>query len=160
MKTLSPQTHELAGTRFGTIPYEDQDVLTFPDGLVGFGDWRTFLIINHKDDSPFRWLQSIDHPTFAMLIVDPQFYDATYKPHIPLGELDRVQLSKEEPKLLYVTVSIPAGNPRDMTLNMAGPIVINPANLKSVQVILPAESYNTRQRAFPEEGESQGEFAA
>lgn len=160
MKTLTKPIHELANTRFGTIPYEDFDVLDFPEGLIGFGDWHHFLIINHKEGSPFRWLQSIEHPSFAMLMVDPHFYDSSYDPRVPATELDRVQLGAGDPRLMYVTVSIPAGIPNDMTLNMAGPILINPANQLAVQVILPAESYNTRQRAFPESGDNQGEHAA
>ncbi len=160
MNTLDASTQELTGTRFGNIAYEELDVLTFPDGLVGFRDWHHFVIVNHKEGSPFRWLQSIDEPAFAMLMVDPKTYDSQYQPKIPANELSALGLSAEDIHLTFVTVSIPVGSPQDMTLNMAGPIIVNPANRQASQVILPVEMYNTRQRAFPIDEGTTGESAA
>lgn len=150
MSTTTKTATVLQGTRFGTIEFEAEDVITFEEGLVGLPDYRRFVIVNHGVNSPFRWLQALDEPAFAMLAVEPHAYVADYSPAIGKEDLAALDLSSDSPKLLFVTASIPAGKPREMTVNLAGPVVINPANRKAAQIVLSLDSYNTRHRVFPD----------
>lgn len=153
MSTTLQSPSVLNGTRFGTIEYEAADVVNFSEGLVGLRDYRQFVIVGHRPGSPFRWLQSLEDPDFAMLIVEPTAYAADYSPAIPESDLTAVDLSADDPRITFVTASIPAGNPKEMTLNLAGPIIVNPANREGVQVVLTLDSYTTRHRAFPSDSD-------
>ena len=53
--------------------------------------------------------------------------------------------------LVYTTASIPHGRPRDMTLNLAAPIVISGATRLGKQIVLENEAYTMRHRVFAEE---------
>ena len=58
----------ISTTRFGTLDFESDDVIEFPEGLLGFPDAHQFILFVHRG-GPFSWLQSIDIavPTFARL---------------------------------------------------------------------------------------------
>ncbi len=142
------QTNSLNGTRFGTIEFETEDVLTFHEGIIGFAEMRTFLILEHKPGSPFRWLQSIEEPAMAFLLADPLAYVADYDPNISRGIIDSLELDQSTPYLLLTTASIPGGNAENMTLNLAAPILVNVNSRVGKQVVLDDGAYNIRHRVF------------
>jgi flagellar assembly factor FliW len=135
---------ELQTTRFGTITIEESDIITFPDGLVGLSHLKRFVLVRHDDNSPFRWLQSVEEPGFAMLVIDPWFFRPDYEVVLSDVDVERLQLSDEAIRWVYVTVSIPPGKPHAMTANLLAPIVINGNARRGRQVILNDERYNTR----------------
>lgn len=118
-------TNQLNGTRFGVIEYIEDDVLSFDQGMIGFDQCKRFLIISHKPESKFRWLQSIDEPGIAFLVVDPSQYIEDYSIEIEDADSAALQITSDTSILLLATASIPKGNPGQLTLNLAGPIVIN-----------------------------------
>ena len=46
-------------TRFGEVEIQDQDILTFPSGMLGFSAERHFVMIEDEMGSPFHWLQAV-----------------------------------------------------------------------------------------------------
>jgi flagellar assembly factor FliW len=143
MTTLTTET-----ARFGVVTYTSGDVVTFENGLVGFPDLSSFVLIAHKDDSPFRWMQSIDHGDVAFLVVDPAQYVQDYAPEIRETEVESVGIREETPRLVYTIVSIPPGKPEEMTINLAGPIVVNLENGRAKQIVIEDDSYPIRHRVF------------
>lgn len=132
---------EITGTRFGRIEYFDEDVVTFEEGLVGFPELKGFLLLSTKENSPFRWLQSLDAPVLAFLVADPEGFVAEYQPPVPFeGCADSV--------LVYTTASIPPGRPEEMTLNLAGPIFIEAESRKGKQSVLDNEAYTIKHRVM------------
>lgn len=146
-------------SRFGSIDYQDQDVLHFPDGLVGFSGLNSFLLLEHKPGSAFRWLQSVDDPAVAFLMADPFVYVPDYAPMIGDGALASLGLTPDTVTFTYVTAAIPHGKPKEMTVNLAGPIVINAETGTGRQLVLDNEAYTTQHRVFPN-AEKQGSDAA
>ena len=61
-------------SRFGLIDYELQDVVVFNEGLVGLPSLKQFVLIQHKENSPFRWMQSLEEGAVAFLVVDTAAY--------------------------------------------------------------------------------------
>ncbi|MCU0315181.1 MAG: flagellar assembly protein FliW [Fimbriimonadaceae bacterium] len=137
-------------TRFGTIECTDEDIVTFKDGLLGFPQLRQYVLIQHKEGSPFRWMQSLEEGGVAFLVIDPTHYVSDYAPEIPDRTAEKVNLTTETPCLVYTIVTIPKGRPEDMTLNLAGPLVINGLSGEAVQVVLEDDSYPIRHKVFSE----------
>ncbi|CUU07253.1 MAG: flagellar assembly protein FliW [Fimbriimonadales bacterium] len=135
---------ELHTTRFGTINIEAGDIITFPDGLVGLSQLKRFVLINHQEGSPFRWLQSVEEPGFALLLIDPWFFCADYEVVLSDAEVERLRVSDDSVLVVYTTVTIPPGKPHAMTANLMAPIVINATERCGRQVILEDERYHTR----------------
>jgi flagellar assembly factor FliW len=139
---------QLLGTRFGTIEYADEDIVTFNDGLIGFPALRAFVLLSHKPDSPFRWLQSLDEPALAFLLVDPASYVSDYDPHISTSEARNLNLTEDTPRMMLTTAAIPGGKVDNMTVNLAAPIVINLEARVGKQVVLEGDRYSIRHHAF------------
>jgi len=139
---------QLDNTRFGTIEYQDGDVVTLPEGMVGFPQWTRFVLVQTREGSPFRWLQSVEDPSLAFLLADPSAYCPEYAPEVPDAAARALSLTEETPCLLLVTAAIPRGRPEDMTLNLAAPVVINLETRVGAQVILENEAYTMKHRVF------------
>jgi len=131
-------------SRFGVIDIRDKNIIHMSKGLYGFSESNRFVIVEHQESSPFKWLQSIDCPELAFVIVDPSNFFPGYK--VDLNQEDKLELHVEEEDYMvsYVTVVIPP-DPRHMTANMLGPIVINSDKMLAKQVVLMDERYTTRQ---------------
>ncbi len=139
----------LEGTRFGSITFNQDDIIDFAEGLVGFPHAHRFVVLCTKDDSAFRWLQCIDDPTLAFLVAIPEHLIPEYSPTVSKSQAESLELTPETPTLIFVTANIPKGRPRDMTLNLAGPIVVNGETQKARQLILEDPSYSVKHRVFP-----------
>jgi len=150
---------KIQGTRFATIEYEADDIIALPDGLVGFPRSRRFLIVNNKEGSPFRWLQSIEEPHLAFLVTDPSKFGLAYTPEFPDKVAEALDLEPTTPALMFTTAAIPPGLPHDLTLNLAAPIVINALTRTGMQVVLEDPAYTMRHRVFDEKS-PQGAGAA
>lgn len=139
---------KLDNTRFGSIEFEEIDIIDFRDGLIGFPESKRYLILNAKEESPFRWLQSIEQPTLAFLVVEPGAYLNAYAPEVAVEVATELGLCEDRPALVYTTAAIPPGKPEELTLNLAAPIVINPENRIAAQVVIEDPSYTIRHRVF------------
>lgn len=135
-------------SRFGPVDYDESDLVTLEDGLVGFAKLTRFLVLEHKPGSPFRWLQSIDEPATAFLVADPFHYVADYAPTLTDTQVAVLGLTPETATLIFATASIPRGKPEELKLNLAGPIVINAETRRGRQVVLEDEAYTTQHRVF------------
>ena len=108
---------KLDTSRFGVIDCATDDVVTFSDGLIGLPDLKEFVIVQHREDSPFRWMQSLDDPAVAFLVVDPGFYAMNYSPEMPESVSSALELTDQVPILVYTICTIPNGNPRAALLD-------------------------------------------
>jgi flagellar assembly factor FliW len=141
----------LERTRFGIIEYTQSDVVTFLKGLIGFPHCKNFLLLHHRPESVFRWLQSIEEPSLAFLIVDPLAYVPNYAPPIHTEDATELSLQEDTPILIFTMVTIPRGKPQDMTLNLAGPLLINGVTRQAKQIIIEDEAFSIKHRVLPED---------
>ena len=135
-------------TRFGSFEVSDDSIVRFPVGLLGFPESQQYVILDHDTEAPFKWLQSIDEPAVAFLMVDPQAYVESYTPQVSNAEAEALRIAQTTPTLVLTTASIPGGNVDEMTLNLAAPIVLNLEARIGRQVVLEGEAYNIRHRVF------------
>lgn len=122
---------------FGEIQVDENKIITFPSGIIGFPDLQKFLLIHdeEKTDSIISWLQSIDEPAFAMPVVDPLRILDNYNPMVEDELLSDLEELDENEMLVLVTITVPKDISK-MTVNLAAPIVVNAKNMKAVQVII------------------------
>lgn len=139
---------QIESTRFGAIEYSDSDVLTFTEGMLGFPDAKQFVLLSHKPESPFRWLQSVDEPSLAFLIAEPAQMVKDYSFEISDSLAAVLGVDDQVPPVVYATVSIPAGKPREMTMNLAGPILLSPRTGRAAQIVVEDSAYTTKHKVF------------
>lgn len=129
---------------FGTIDIEEEKLIHFVNGIVGFPQLTTFALIHDNEkEGGIQWLQSMQEPQFAIPVMNPLDILDDYNPQVedellkPIGGLD------PENMLVLVTVAVPSDLTK-MSVNLRGPIVINAANLKACQVITEGEDYQVK----------------
>ena len=52
--------------RFGVLDVEESQIFNFPIGMLGFAKYKLYIVLDHSENSPFKWLQSIDDETLAL----------------------------------------------------------------------------------------------
>lgn len=142
------QTSTIQSTRFGVLEIADDDIVTIEDGILGFPSWSRYVVVAHKEGSPFRWLQSVDEPSLAFLVADPTHFVPSYAPEIADEAASALGLSESTPCLVYTIATIPNGKPQDMTINLAGPIVINGESRVARQLVIEHPDYAIKHRVF------------
>lgn len=144
------ETVVLTSTRFGEIEVPVRMVLEFAEGLVGFPDHRRFVIIQHPSGGPFQWLQSAEDPDLAFVVASPAHFFVDYE--VSISDEDRRALEIEDPEsaLILVLLVVPRDDPRGITANLQGPIVINSDTRRGRQIVLHGSHYTTRHPIFPD----------
>ena len=129
--------------RFGSIEVDDRSILKLKRGMLGFEEMKRFCLIQHKPDTPFKWLQSVDLPDLAFVVVDPSRFFADYE--IEISDSDAAELEIDDPEhaVVLTTVTIKPDE-RKVTTNLAGPIVINAKTLVGMQIVLEDDRYSTQ----------------
>ena len=122
---------------FDSINIEEDKIIRFVNGLVGFPELKDFALVHDTDSESgkgIQWLQSMQDGNFAIPVVNPLQILDNYDPVVedelltPLGEL------AVEDMLVLVTI----------TVNLKGPIVINAKNCMACQVIAENEGLEVK----------------
>jgi flagellar assembly factor FliW len=108
---------------YGEIDIEDRQLVTFPRGLFGFEELRSFALLD-ATQQPFYWLQSLERVEVAFVLIDPLFFRPEYTPDVDPGELEEIGIGGESEALVFAIVTIPE-NSSQMTANLQGPLVLN-----------------------------------
>lgn len=137
-------------TRFGRIEVDKEAVITFSQGLFGFENYRRFVVLCPDEKSPFRWLQSMEEPSLAFVVIEPRYFMPDYAPTISDADAEAIGLNADTPYLIFVVVTIPPGKPEQMTANLMGPILVNAETRMARQVIVEDECYTTKHSILEE----------
>jgi flagellar assembly factor FliW len=133
----------IINTSFGEIKYADEHIIEFPCGILGFPESKKYLLIKHNDKSDFKWLQSLDQPELTFIAIDPYSFMSSYKPNLTEDVFTDLDIVNVEDLALLSLVTIP-DNPKEMTANLKGPIVINALTKRGKQIIVDDEKYSTK----------------
>jgi len=132
---------------YGTIEYEESDLIHFTDGLFGFNDLKDFipLVLDENEDNTILMLQSIENTDVAFVIINPFSLDPDYNPVLSPEELSYLGV-KSEDELSYYVICVLRNNHLENTVNMKAPVVINPDKRIGMQVILNQSEYEFRKK--------------
>ncbi len=139
-------------TRFGQIDVKSEDIIIFPDGPLGFPDCTRFTFIDEDRAVPFRMLQSLDNSALAFVVVDPLIARQDYHFDVTVDDLKLIKTDDTENLLVYCIVTM-SRNIHEVTVNLQGPLIINPEQRLGHQYVLVEAEYTTRERLIhnPEE---------
>ena len=135
---------EIQSKLLGKVEYEAENIIHFPEGLIGIPDKKNFLLIEKEDFKPFSYLQSVDDPTFILIVVNPMIIEKEYKFSIFKGDMDAIDIIDENDFSLLAIV-IFAQKLEDITINLKAPLLINIHSKKALQVILQNDDYSVEE---------------
>ncbi len=134
---------KLERTRFGTLEFPDDQLVHFPQGVIGFPRANRFVILDHGEGTPLRWLQAVEMPELAFLIIDPLPLVEGYPIDRIRQEAAELDLAEDEELAVAAVVTVPP-QPATPTVNLLAPLAIGAESRRGLQVVLHDSSYHTR----------------
>jgi flagellar assembly factor FliW len=132
-------------SRFGSIDPPEDKIIRIPSGLFGFPESERFTLFEHKEGSPFLWLQSVDNGSLAFVLIDPQRVKSDYEIHLTPQDMEELQLTDALDGIqTLVIVNITPGEQMDLTANLLGPLVFNVKKRLGKQIVLEEGKYSLR----------------
>ncbi len=135
---------------FGEVELDDNKILEFPNGIIGFEDFKKFAIIYDVEDdreTKISWLQSLEEPVLALPIVDPLAIVPDYAPMIEDELLKPLGNPADEDLLFLLVMTVPS-DMKKVTANMKAPIIINTKTCTGVQLIVDNADYPVKYNVY------------
>ena len=130
---------------FGEIEIEESDLIHFPSGILAFENLHQYVILKESKEAPFSWLQSLDDPGLAFLIMNPMDIVDDYQPEIMKHEIRHLFDTEDNKKLeLWCIITIPKNQPEKLTINLQGPIIVYPEKKLGGQFISNDDRHRVR----------------
>ena len=107
-------------SRLGPIEVPDDKLITMERPILGFEGLTRFCLVDRDEMAPFLWLQSADEEAVAFIVVNPKAFFPDYR--------------------------IEVNDPRDLSANLQGPILINTENGLAKQLVLVNSEYKVGHR--------------
>lgn len=133
---------EIETLRFGKLPVQEDKVITFPRGILGFSRNKKYVLFPHSEGSSFFWLQSVEDGDLAFVVMNPQLVRPDYSVDVEEGLLNELDVKQESDIEVVCIVTVPRDHPESMTINLLGPIIINSQNRFAAQVVCDKQSYS------------------
>ncbi len=129
---------------FGEININEEQIITFVDGIPGFESLTKYSIIQTQEpDSAFCWMQSIENAELAFALVNPFMIKADYEFELTQEKLDMLNIRAPEEVVVYAIVVIPEDVSK-ASMNLKAPIIINSTTKKGAQIIIDNSKYEIR----------------
>jgi flagellar assembly factor FliW len=133
---------DIQSTRFGKLEVNEQRIMNFPRGLLGFPSHRRFALIQTGEENYFFWLQSAEDPSLAFVVTDPSIFFKEYE--VPIREEMQAELQLTD--AAHGQVFVICNKVGEwLTGNLLGPLVVNAQNRLAAQVVLTEKKWTTRQ---------------
>lgn len=130
---------------FGTITYDEYELITFENGLYGFEKHKHFLLIQFAEDNEGLFcLQNIEDTSLAFIVVNPFAFLPTYKPELIAEDLKKLD-AKTSTELIFYNICVLNNQFENSSVNLRCPLAINPENRHGIQVVLENTNYPFRQ---------------
>ncbi|MCY9018276.1 flagellar assembly protein FliW [Priestia megaterium] len=131
----------------GDIEIDNQQTLTFNQGIPGFLEETEFVILPLPEAEAFQVLQSIQTKELAFIITDPFQFFLDYDFQLVPQEIEKLQLQQAEDAAVYVLLTM-SDSVEKITANLQAPVIINTKQQLAKQVILMNTAYETKHRLF------------
>ena len=131
---------------FGDLDINPDSIIVFDDGLPGFPQLRRFVILDMEEIKPFQYLQALpddDTPPIALYLINPFMVDPSYDFRLTDSDMEAIKSMNSTELTIYTVATIPA-DPREATVNLMAPIVVNEKDRRGRQVILHDSKYSVR----------------
>lgn len=141
--------------RFGEIEIGDDTVITFTQPLIGFQEFRRFVLLPGPPRSGLQWLQSIDDGELAFIVMDPRQVIPDYTVLLSSHECAELAVNDDSELDIYTLVVVP-NDRRQIRTNLKAPVLVNPRQRLAKQAILDKSDYPVRHYLFQEAPSTEG----
>lgn len=139
-------------SRFGRVEVNDDRIITFSKGILGFPRHKQYVLLEPSEDSHFYWLQATDRADLAFVVTDPSLFISSYRVPLKSDQMTELGIFAIHQAQVFVIVNKHGSM---LTGNLQGPLVINVQRRIGEQLVLSDRRFTTR-APLVEVGESVG----
>ncbi len=119
-------------SRFGKLEVAEDKVIKFPAGLLGFPNVKRYVLLDYED-TPVKWLQAIDDPDVAFIVMEPTLLVQDYAIDLDVTMRQSLELETEEDLAVLAVVRVEEGK---VLANLKGPLLFNSRLKIGLQAVL------------------------
>jgi len=135
--------------RFGQLGIEEDEIISMPQGILGFPEYKRFCLVDPGDDTLILWLQSLENPEIAFPVLEPKIFKSDYSARLSAVELRELKLENINQSAIFTISTIPE-DVTQMTANLKAPLIINLKGQIAKQVVLQENEYTIKHSMFKE----------
>ncbi|ACB85799.1 flagellar assembly protein FliW [Natranaerobius thermophilus] len=143
---------KITSPHFGEIEVNEDKIITFPTGLIGFSDCKRYLLLEGEQGTPFWYLQSVEQEDLFFVMIDPTNFFEDYQIEPSSQDLAAIDLKESENAVILTLVTVPEQDIKSATVNLKGPVIINPDRRLGKQIVLHPSDYTTKHPLFNDQG--------
>jgi len=122
---------ESTGTQ--TLTIKPENIIRIPQGLLGFEQYKEYVLLANPEEAPFQWLQVVGESGLAFLVINPFLVAPDYQPEVGPEDLRSLGLTNPQDAMVFNVVTIRGAG--QVTVNLKGPIIVNRHTLVAKQVV-------------------------
>ena len=134
--------------QFGEINVKPDNIITFVQPILGFDEFRKYVLIEDQKFFPIQWIQSVENSELAFPIVNPGLLNIKYDIDTASTLISSLKLRNTDAVTIYTLLVIPSNRIDDVRTNLKAPIFINLEERLAVQVIYEDTKYPVRYFLF------------
>jgi flagellar assembly factor FliW len=127
---------------YGDIDIDERQRVSFPAGLLGFEKFHDYVLLD-APQKPFFYLQSLEVSELAFILIDPFLFRPDYSVDVSDEALGEIGVATPEGALVFAIVTVPPDG-GSVTANLMGPLIINRANRRGMQAVLPDSRWRVK----------------
>ncbi|HYR85255.1 MAG TPA: flagellar assembly protein FliW [Terriglobia bacterium] len=120
-------------------------IIHFEEGLIGFSNFKDFILMENDNLAPFRLLQSLEAPEVGFLVLEATTVVTNYYGLVPAREWDSIGMDYVGVKPLAFVIVVIGSTPESSTGNFQAPLLINYDRMVGKQIILTDSGFSVRQ---------------
>lgn len=137
---------------FDELTVSDNDLITFPKGVLGFPDQQSFVMMSIPDNPTFSVLQSTTEQSVAFIVIPPHHLYQDYEFDIDDPTLELLKIESEQDVTILGIVTLKE-NFTDSTINLQAPVIINHTTRLAKQYITNNNNYSIQAPLTPNQEE-------
>jgi flagellar assembly factor FliW len=142
---LAPEpTMLVESALLGALEAPADALITFPTGLVGMPQYRTFVLVDAPREGMY-WLQSVDEPGLTFLLADPFPRVPGYAVHLTPDDVGALHAARADDIAVLAIITLPARRGDAATANLQAPLALNFAARLGRQLVIPESEYGVRE---------------
>ncbi len=118
---------------YGEVTIEERQIVDFPVGLFGFEHLHQYALLD-STRPPLFWLQSLEEPGTAFVVVNPYVLVTDYVLDIDEGDIAEIGNPSGDELLVFAIITFAEHESR-ISCNLQGPLIINRLTRKGRQAI-------------------------
>ena len=135
-------------TRYGTYEVERDKIVSFPKGLIGFGQLLDYAILNmpHEGTERFKLLQSVDDPGIGFYVVPVGLENSGFEPEDIARAAEQYEFDLKDLAILLIVTARKTEASVELTANLRAPLLVDTENCVAYQHVLSDDKYPLRHK--------------